>query len=299
MCGSARCGVAARLASISSSGRPALDADERQAHRERRAVRLPAALGGHRAAVQLDEMADERQPQAEARVLARDVGGLLPEALEDVRQERRVDARAGVTDPQHRVVALRLERDTSTSSPASENLIEFESRFQATCCRRLESPETNAMPRGAWTSSVIRRASAAGLTASTADSTTTARSTGCMLEPHRAADHPRHVQQIVDELRLHARVAVDDVERLDLSCRVERAQPEHRDPAEDRVERRAQLVRDRRHELVLGAAERFGRAPGSLLALERGQRAAARRRAPPSYRERRPRYRGACRRRSG
>ena len=91
------------------------------------------------------------------------------------------------------------------------------------------------------------------------------------LEPHRAADHARHVEQVFDELRLHARVAVDDVERLGLSGRVERAQLEHGDPAEDGVERRAQLVRDRRHEFVLGAAERFGRAPGGLLALERGR----------------------------
>ena len=34
---------------------------------------------------------------------------------------------------------------------------------------------------------------------------------------------PRHVEQVLDELRLHARVALDDVERLGLSRRVERA----------------------------------------------------------------------------
>ena len=90
------------------------------------------------------------------------------------------------------------------------------------------------------------------------------------LEPHRAANHPGHVEQVLDELRLHARVAVDDVQRLGLSRGVERAELEHRDPAEDGVERRAQLVRDRGHEFVLGAAQRLGRAPGRLLAFERG-----------------------------
>ena len=50
-----------------------LDADERQPYRERRAERLAGALGGHRAAVQLGEMAHERQPEAEPRMLARDV----------------------------------------------------------------------------------------------------------------------------------------------------------------------------------------------------------------------------------
>ena len=122
---------------------------------------------------------------------------------------------------------------------------------------------------------------------------------GCISSRTRAADDARHVEQIVDELRLHARVAVDDVERLGLAGRVERAQLEHRHPAEDGVERRAQLVRDRRDELVLGAAQGLGRAPRRLLALEARPRAGARRRARSSCRERRRRGRGACRRRSG
>ena len=149
--------------------------------------------------------------------------------------------------------------------------MEFESRFQAICCSRLESPETNATPSlgvdaqrhvprvGRRLDRVHRRLDS--------DREVDRQH----LEAHRAPDDAGHVEKVLDELRLHARVAVDDVEGLGLSGRVERTQLEHGDPAEDRVERRAQLVRDRGHELVLGAAQRFGRAPGRLFALERGR----------------------------
>ncbi len=147
----------------------------------------------------------------------------------------------------------------------------FESRFHATCCRRLVSPETNATPRGALDAQ-RHPARVGGRLDRVHRRLERHREVDRQhLEPHRAADDARHVEEILDELRLHARVAVDDLERLGLSGRVERAELEHRDPAEDGVERRAQLVRHRRHELVLGPAERFGRAPGGLLALERGR----------------------------
>ena len=75
---------------------------------------------------------------------------------------------------------------------------------------------------------------------------------------------PGHVEQIVDEAGLHHRVAFDDPDRLAYPGLVERVLREHVRPAEDGIERRAQLVRDDRQELVLHPARRFGLAPGRL-----------------------------------
>ncbi len=71
---------------------PGLRQHEGQAHRERRPLSFPPALRGDRPAVELDEVADERQPQAEAAVRTRAGRVALPEALEHVGKEVGADA---------------------------------------------------------------------------------------------------------------------------------------------------------------------------------------------------------------
>ena len=79
--------------------RPGLVHDgDRQAHDERRALALAGALGPHRAAVQLDQLLDDRQAQPQPAVAAGRRGVGLAEPLEDVRQELGPDAHAGVDD---------------------------------------------------------------------------------------------------------------------------------------------------------------------------------------------------------
>src|SRR4051812_28934365 len=68
----------------------------RQADRERRAVSNAFALDPNAAAVHLDEMARQREADAEPAKLARHAGVRLPEALEDERQMLLRDADAGV-----------------------------------------------------------------------------------------------------------------------------------------------------------------------------------------------------------
>ena len=63
---------------------------------ERRALVLAAALDAHRAAVQLDEVPDDRHAEAEAAVPAAHGAVGLPEPIEHERQELRRDADAGV-----------------------------------------------------------------------------------------------------------------------------------------------------------------------------------------------------------
>ena len=72
---------------------------QRQAHRERAAA-AQLALQTHVAAQQLGQLADDRQPQAGAGVLARQRVAGLAELLEDQLLLLRRDADAGVGDGQ-------------------------------------------------------------------------------------------------------------------------------------------------------------------------------------------------------
>src|SRR5258707_894048 len=70
----------------------------RERDRERRAATLALARDPHAAAVELDDVADDREAEAQSAVHARRRVVGLPEAFEDVRQELRFDALAGVRD---------------------------------------------------------------------------------------------------------------------------------------------------------------------------------------------------------
>ena len=69
-----------------------------QIHRECRSLSFAGAVGRHAAAVQLDEVPADREPQSEAAVRARRAAVRLAETLEHVGQEGRRDAVAGVGD---------------------------------------------------------------------------------------------------------------------------------------------------------------------------------------------------------
>ena len=111
-------------------------------------------------------------------------------------------------------------------------------------------------------------ASAAGRTVSIAASMTDTGAGRLDVEAHLAGGDAAHVEQVFDELRLHARVALDRLEPL-LQIRSSlRAAPQDLRPAEDRVERRPQLVRQRGEELVLHLAHALGCGARGALALE-------------------------------
>ena len=74
------------------------------------------------------------------------------------------------------------------------------------------------------------------------------------LEMELAADDARDVEEVFDEPRLRAGVAIDAFERPRVCSGAGRAVSEDLQPAEDRVQRRAQFVRQRREEFVLQAA---------------------------------------------
>ena len=70
--------------------------NERQRDHERRALPLARARDVDSSAVQLDDVPDDRQPEAESLMRARRPAVALPEPIEHVRQHRRLDPLTGV-----------------------------------------------------------------------------------------------------------------------------------------------------------------------------------------------------------
>ena len=103
---------------------------------------------------------------------------------------------------------------TCTLPPFGVNLIALDSRFQTTCCSRLGSPEIGPARGSSSFSSRMPLASAAGRTVSTAASMNATRLDRLHVEPHLAGDDAAHVEQVFDQLRLHAGVALDRLEAL-------------------------------------------------------------------------------------
>ena len=75
---------------------------------------------------------------------------------------------------------------------------------------------------------------------------------------------PRDVEEIGDDLRLRACVALDDFEGVRRASLRQQSAAEQRDPPEDGVERRPQLVGHHREELVLQPVGFLGRAARAL-----------------------------------
>ena len=90
---------------------------------------------------------------------------------------------------------------------------------------------------------------------------------GLERQPHLAEVEARHVEDVGDHPRLDVAVALDRGEAADRLV-VAAAQLQHVGPAHDRVERRAQLVRQHRDQVVLHPAHALGRAARDPLAVE-------------------------------
>ena len=78
------------------------------------------------------------------------------------------------------------------------------------------------------------------------------------------AGNPSEIEQVVDELRLPRCVSMDGFDRLRDDARIDGPHPQHRRPSENRVQRRAELVGNGRHELVLQLVGRLRFRAGAL-----------------------------------
>ena len=89
-----------------------------------------------------------------------------------------------------------------------------------------------------------------------------ASSTRLHVHPQFARDDPAHVEQVFDQLGLRPGAAADDFQRLGGFLRAHATGGQQVDPAEDHVERRAQLVRQGGQEFVFDVADALGFGPG-------------------------------------
>jgi hypothetical protein len=91
---------------------------------------------------------------------------------------------------------------------------------------------------------------------------------GARLHPETSGHDARDVEEVLDHPGLGAGVALDDLQRVIAPRLVEAAAPEELDPAHDGVQRRAELVGERGHELVLAPGRGLRVPPGRPLTLE-------------------------------
>ncbi len=230
---------------------------QRQPHDEGRPLPLSRALDLGRAAVQLDQVADDRQAEPEPAVGAGDRPVGLAEAVEDVRQEVGADADAGVGHPDDGVAPLLAQADLDPARPGGEldgvgeqvpdHLLQpvgvAEDRARQRADRDVEED-----PLG-----VGRRAH--GLERGVDDAAQLDR---LEVEPELAGDDARDVEQVVDQLRLERALRSIVSSARAPAAAIELAGAQHLHPAEDGVERGPQLVGEGGQELVLGAVGLLG-----------------------------------------
>ena len=207
--------------------------------------------------MQLDDCLDDRQPQTQAAVGAGRGGVGLAEALEQEGEQIGLDADAGVVDHDLDVRVDALEEDVDGSAFGRE----FDRVGQ-------EVPHDLLQPRWVardWPGVRVDdfakldllgvRRGADGIDSEVDD----ACQVGALhVESNFAGDDAAHVQQVVDELRLRAGVALDGVDALAEVLGRELVQAQELRPAEDGIERGAQLVRQRGEKLVLHDAGVLG-----------------------------------------
>ena len=80
------------------------------------------------------------------------------------------------------------------------------------------------------------------------------------VQAQHAGDDAGDIEEVVDDLGLSPRIALDRLQRIADGRRVKRPRSQHAGPSDDRRQRCAQLVRDRGQELVLGPAGLLSRA---------------------------------------
>ena len=186
-------------------------------------------------------MFHDRQPESESAVLPRRRPVGLAERLEDVREEFARDSAARVGD-----------RDLDTRRRATHTHVN-----RAVVRRELDGvgqqvPHDLLQPRGVTLNRGDRRVGVdrdvdpmlVGFGLHDLERTTNrlVDVDRGLLEPKLARHDARHVEELVDDLRLRLGAVVDRLTRAIAPPFVDRAAAEHVGPAEDGVERRPQLV---------------------------------------------------------
>jgi hypothetical protein len=88
------------------------------------------------------------------------------------------------------------------------------------------------------------------------------------LELELARDDPRDIEQIVDQLQLKVRVTLDDREGVREPLPIDRSGAQNSQPSQDCVQWGAELMGQRREELVFGQVRSLGFGPRLLFTLQ-------------------------------
>ena len=166
-----------------------------------------------RAAVQLGKVAHEGEPDSEAGMRARRGRVRLPKPVEDVGQERRRDTAAGVRHADLLVVSTRFDVDVDATALGREaNGVGEQVPHDLLQAVRVTRDDARSRI------GVHLDADALGARRGPHDLDGGFHHGGQIhrahLEAQLAGDNPRDVEEVLDELRLRAGVALDDVERL-------------------------------------------------------------------------------------
>src|SRR5262245_29662444 len=222
------------------------------------------ALGLDRSAMQLDQVFDERQSEAESAVPsgARRVG--LSETVKDIRQEIRADAFARVAhgDANVRVYALQ-ERFDAASLRGELDRVGEQVPDHLLQARRVAGNLANfagEISLARASSGVRRRVYGLNRLLNYRDQVHWPD-----LQPELAADDAGRVEQVINQLRLRLPTALDDVRRMFNFRGVQPAVTQQGRVSENRVQRRAQFMRHEREEFILHPVCLLGLAPRLLL----------------------------------
>ena len=231
-------------------------------HPERRPPALAGALGLQRAAVGLDDALADGQAQPQAAELAGDRRLPLLERVEDRRQDLRLDADAGVDDLDDDPV---LRPSPALVAGADGDRPALGGELHGVLD---QVPEHLLEPGRVGVDVVVPGGRLHRQPEVVAGDLAAADLDRLVDEPvavgdlpvqgHLAPDDPHHVQQVVDEPGLEVDVLADHLQRRADLLGVAGPVQHRRGGQQDRVQRRAQLVREDGEELGLRPVGRLG-----------------------------------------
>src|SRR5690606_22495275 len=167
----------------------------------------------HVAAVQLDDVPDEREPETEATDPSRGRAVRLLEAIEHVREKARIDAGAGIGHAEDDVRPLLPDLDpNATVRPGEFHRVREQVPDHLLQALGIRNERAELAPR------IELELDAFGLCRGTNDVHGVARDGdeigGFALELELARDDPGDIEDVFDDLRLRLGISVNDVDPL-------------------------------------------------------------------------------------
>ena len=226
---------------------------ERDLQSKRRALADAAAGHFDRAAMHLGQLAGNRQAQAETAPFARDPRVGLPKTLEHVRKELRRDPDTRVADAHFHVRVDPLEPHLNSAATVGEldrvrqqvpqHLLQpFRIARDGRRLRIQDRLDPHALRLRGRGDGVDRAPHDFG------------ELHGLNVQSNLARHDPGDVEHVLDDLRQGRGVPLDGRDRLLLLVRGDHAGPKHPRVAQNRIQRRPQLMREARQKVVLDAA---------------------------------------------